>query len=414
MAVSFGVPFGFKYRYMMNIRLLFFCFVCFFLLERGYGQVKSSDVPVIRLCPEEAQTLKMSELFTGYRVMSLKGCSYTWVKNILELDDRFIALFEISLGNNYIAEFVKSGNFKRKIGSNDDCDKYHYVHDIFFESNGTLGAYASSNPEYLNYSLEGKLNYRRAIKNTTGIWDEDFALKGRVGNDLYLWCRRYRQGKNYSESYWLKVMTTDGRLVRQFFPLKGLKNRGKDSFYRYGSAIRLYNVYDSYIYSVEGDQIRPSYYVDKGQHSVLLDFELWFKDEEKANREAGVHHITVNENRKYVMGSYFFKERYYYFVHDKSNGKTCNYVSIDDDILFSLSFPIKYFPSVYFDSWNNFDDHYIYFYYRPRAFIRKVDRLKEHLLPSAWDEFCRKHPDIIKIYQENDRDAFVIISYKFR
>ena len=71
MAVSFGVPFGFKYRYMMNIRLLFFCFVCFFLLERGYGQVKSSDVPVIRLCPEEAQTLKMSELFTGYRVMSL-------------------------------------------------------------------------------------------------------------------------------------------------------------------------------------------------------------------------------------------------------------------------------------------------------------------------------------------------------
>ena len=63
----------------------------------------------------------------------------------------------------------KSGNFKRKIGSNDDCDKYHYVHDIFFESNGTLGAYASSNPEYLNYSLEGKLNYRRAIKNTTGI-----------------------------------------------------------------------------------------------------------------------------------------------------------------------------------------------------------------------------------------------------
>ena len=73
MAVSFGVPFGFKYRYMMNIRLLFFCFVCFFLLERGYGQVKSSDVPVIRLCPEEAQTLKMSELFTGYRVMSLKG-----------------------------------------------------------------------------------------------------------------------------------------------------------------------------------------------------------------------------------------------------------------------------------------------------------------------------------------------------
>lgn len=94
----------------MNIRL-FFYFVCFFLLERGYGQVKSSDVPVIRLCPEEAQTLKMSELFTGYRVMSLKGCSYTSVKNILERDGRFIALCEISFGNNYIVEFDKSGKF---------------------------------------------------------------------------------------------------------------------------------------------------------------------------------------------------------------------------------------------------------------------------------------------------------------
>ena len=61
-----------------------------------------------------------------------------------------------------------------------------------------------------------------------------------------------------------------------------------------------------------------------------------------------------------------------------------------------------------------FDDCYLYFYYHPQDFIRKVDRLKEHLSPSGWDEFCRKHPDIIKIYQENDRDAFVIISYKFR
>ena len=64
------LPFDFIFKSMMNIRLLFFCFVYFFLLERGYGQVKSSGVPVIRLCPEEAQTLKMSELFTGYRVMS--------------------------------------------------------------------------------------------------------------------------------------------------------------------------------------------------------------------------------------------------------------------------------------------------------------------------------------------------------
>ena len=65
----------------------------------------------------------------------------------------------------------------------------------------------------------------------------------------------------------------------------------------------MYNVYDSYIYSVEGDRIKSSYYVDKGKHLALLDFELWLKDKEKANQEAGLNCIMVNENRKYVMGS---------------------------------------------------------------------------------------------------------------
>ena len=50
-----------------------------------------------------------------------------------------LLLFEISLGNNYIAEFDKSGNFKRKIGSNDDCDKYHMFMIYFLSQTGRLG-----------------------------------------------------------------------------------------------------------------------------------------------------------------------------------------------------------------------------------------------------------------------------------
>lgn len=384
-------------------------------MQRGYGQEKSSNVPVIHLCPEEAQTLKMSELFIAYRVMSLKGCSYTMVKNVLDLDDQFIALFEISMGNNYIAAFDKSGNLKRKIGSNADSDKYHYLYDIFLESNGTIGAYASSITEYFNYSPDGKLNYHRAIKNTADTWDWNYSLKGYVGDDLYVWCQRYfDRDKDYSKSYWLKVITSDGRVVQQFLPMKGLRRSDDFSFYRYDGTIRLYNVYDSYIYSVTGDQIKPCYYVDKGKHTTLLDFELRCKDSQKAYQEAGICNIQLNESQKYLMGNYFWKERYYYFVYDKSNGTTCNYVSLEDDILFSLFVNGKCYPSPYFNHWYRFDDHYIYFYYRPDEFVRIITYLKKHLTSLAWEEFCSKHRDVIKIYKENDEDAYVIISYKFR
>ena len=42
---------------------------------------------MISLCPEEAITLRTSELFDGYRIFSLNGCSYDRMLNILEVGD---------------------------------------------------------------------------------------------------------------------------------------------------------------------------------------------------------------------------------------------------------------------------------------------------------------------------------------
>ena len=405
---------AFKILNIMNFRVLFIYLQLCLFLQNGYSQESSLVVPVIRLCPEEAITLRTSELFDGYRIFSLNGCSYDRMLDILEVGDQFIALLEIKMEERYIAVFDRYGHFLQRIGNNVDFDKRVGINGIQLEPDGTLGVYVTR--AYLNYSLDGKLNFRRKIENSTEMRTTGFSLQGGVGNDLYLWRMYQQQGNKDSDKYWLKITNADGHTVLQFFSLVGREQGEEYSSYTYDGCIRLYNVYDSHVYSVEKNRVIPCYCLDKGKHTTLLDMELLLTDCGKAVQKAGIIHVKLKENQKYVIGEYFFKTRYYYFVHDKSNGKTSNYVFVDDDILFPSSPQSRLFPSTYFQAWSDlyFDDCYFNFYYRPQDFTRKIDRLKEHLSLSGWDEFCRKHPDIIKIYKENDGDAFVIISYKFR
>ena len=64
---------AFKILNIMNFRVLFIYLQLCLFLQNGYSQESSLVVPVIRLCPEEAITLRTSELFDGYRIFSLNG-----------------------------------------------------------------------------------------------------------------------------------------------------------------------------------------------------------------------------------------------------------------------------------------------------------------------------------------------------
>ena len=75
---------AFKILNIMNFRVLFIYLQLCLFLQNGYSQESSLVVPVIRLCPEEAITLRTSELFDGYRIFSLNGCSYDRMLDILE------------------------------------------------------------------------------------------------------------------------------------------------------------------------------------------------------------------------------------------------------------------------------------------------------------------------------------------
>ena len=117
----------------MNFRVLFIYLQLCLFLQNGYSQESSLVVPVISLCPEEAITLRTSELFDGYRIFSLNGCSYDRMLDILEVGDQFIALLEMKMEERYIAVFDRYGHFLQRIGNNVDFDKRVGINGIQLE-----------------------------------------------------------------------------------------------------------------------------------------------------------------------------------------------------------------------------------------------------------------------------------------
>lgn len=63
----------------IHSRIILCCIVfdCFLiglcLVACSSGSMQEESVPVIRFKPDEARTLKMSELFDGYEVLTFKG-----------------------------------------------------------------------------------------------------------------------------------------------------------------------------------------------------------------------------------------------------------------------------------------------------------------------------------------------------
>lgn len=78
--------------------------------------------------------------------------------DILEVGDQFIALLEMKMEERYIAVF-DSMVISCNGSDNVDFDKRVGINGIQLEPDGTLGVYVTR--AYLNYSLDGKLNFRR-------------------------------------------------------------------------------------------------------------------------------------------------------------------------------------------------------------------------------------------------------------
>lgn len=110
---------------------------------------------------------------------------------------------------------------------------------------------------------------------------------------------------------------------------------------------------------------------------------------------------SCNETDKYVLGTYYFKRKFYVYIYDKKKGITKNFRWIDNDLLGTGTKK----GMVYMDwvSGLRFKQDYLWLIC-PTFFADIIGQVKSDLTGQQWDMYCKEHPDFIRIYEKLKKD----------
>ena len=118
------------------------------LVACSSGSMQEESVPVIRFKPDEARTLKMSELFDGYEVLTFKGIVCNRIGDFVKMGDRIVATSIVTEGMTDVVTlsvFDSAGEFQHTLGRfGRGPDEYLYLpHEIVLtpDSNVLAGMY---------------------------------------------------------------------------------------------------------------------------------------------------------------------------------------------------------------------------------------------------------------------------------
>lgn len=105
------------------------------------------------------------------------------------------------------------------------------------------------------------------------------------------------------------------------------------------------------------------------------------------------------------------------FLHSKATGITQNYKYLNNDFLHTDR-QSDYFPEKYHGIPKHkieCDPDYQYYYYSPMKFREIIEYTQAHMPESEWQEYCRKNPEQIRVYEEINEDSnLVVIGYHFK
>ena len=89
------------------------------LVACSSGSMQEESVPVIRFKPDEARTLKISELFDGYEVLTFKGIVCNRIGDFVKMGDRIVATSIVTEGMTDVVTlsvFDSAGEFQHTLG----------------------------------------------------------------------------------------------------------------------------------------------------------------------------------------------------------------------------------------------------------------------------------------------------------
>lgn len=402
-------------RNIVKFVLLFFVVIFLFACHSRKDSSTDPSVPVIRLDPDTAGTWKMSDFFDGYRVLTFKGMICQRVCDFIEMGDKIVATPEIESFVYQLCVFDSVGHFLYQIGGfgRGPGEYLNISNELCLGPDSSLLAMDVLGIK--GYDLSGQMlwenRFTKPSYETVGhpVW--------MLNDSTIIYRTGFLMGRKYSkDDYFIQVVQRENRKVKaSFFPAAHVGHYVViDNFYVCGDSVCYYSDIDQCIYRVTEDAITPRYRIDKGMYDDLVAVT----DPEQFRRLPTQTEISpLAENDKYVLGKYYVKNGYYFFIYDKVLAKTYNFKNVEDDLL--LLGHLNFLKTIrLYNCWQpgrRQSNEYMYFYFSPSEYVRMIDRIKKALSKAEWDEYQKKHPDLMKIYREMDEESnTVVIGYQFK
>ena len=395
--------------------------ICFFILLSlvGCGDKKGkevSEVPVIRLDPDHVDTLKVSDYFSHIDGFVLRDSIFYNIQGFQEFPDKYIMVAadnaDLIRRKRRIYVFDKEGDFQQTLGAVGRGPGEHLgVHNGLQLTDDSV-LHVLDNTKYLRYSLNGEVLHEelwlpasvrlRSPGTPIYVWRDSLIVlstsDARSGSrKMIRWHKRGADTTHIFDIYSLK----NQRIIHSFFPRKEYADLILcNALYEYKDTLCFYYDKDRIIYQLSTDRAEVRYRLDKGKYDRLQTREEFMQVQGKEVPYRRIDFEHCNETDKYVIGSYYFKGKFYIFIYDKETEITKNYRWVNNDLLGTgTEGGIRWF------NWNYglcFKQDYLWMI--AIDWIKVMGIVKGRSTAEEWERYCEEHPDFIRYYNELLRD----------
>lgn len=361
----------------------------------------------VEIVPSD-ETLVLSDIVDGYRLMEPKGVLLANIGEVLPYDSLFI-LSGISAEGGYVHLFDAMGNYQKTLlkkgqgpGEAVELNSLKvYGDDLYFLVNVGM--------KMMHYSLKdglfvGSFPLPEDIRAAS-----DFE---RLDNDRYVF---YKEHPALSEEeYKLYVYNkSQGRVEHRWIPMNKEACDGhlwfgqKNCLYRFKGKYRFHEVFQKGIYEIAGDSLR-GYIAFKDNSYTMPDKVLFASYPSVVEFVQYCHGVSyvwsfrqVREGPRFVMADFWSGERYYWNVIDKSLHGSQAYARVKDDVLLETEVPV-----IEYMMQKNIQGRTRYFSLS-YDFLRKV--MEEKKESGELEAYARRHPDLMEIYNNMNEDSNEVI-----
>ena len=397
----------------------------------------AEHISTIRLLPDQAETLKISDYFDHVTALWLKDCIYNDIDDFTEISSGYLA--RVDYPHYRFLLFNQEGHYLHPIAKNGrGAGEYlSFKGNLQISKDSMLQIIDNGNFKFLEYTLGGdaahekKLNYDKYTYHNlsfnhpqTIIYDSLLLLYPSDGNlinnkSLYEEIEKALKGTYLLQLYSLSSQ----QIVQSYFRMDDIADlQLNNQFYKFKDSLYFYFDKDQIIYQIGPDGKKAKYRIDKGGYDDLQTKEKY--------TEARLHGIvdtkrimmqSCNETERYIMGEYVFKNRFYLFIYDKVKDETKNYKAIDNDLLGVVSAPKQKKTLFDFQTGFKFKEDYVWTTV-DRNFLGILKESKSNMTPEEWKKFENSHPDFAQIYKEfekmgealEEETPIVLIRYYFK